>query len=465
MKKIATFLTLLLILISSADLKSATKEEMEKARTIAAKAYLRYANDGSGYLDELNPSSIAELEKSLKTKEKENLKAFKDIPVPSDYASWDKQKLIEYWSVTAFQNKSLIEKGKLGRNRAKKQIGNMNVTVVKSEPQKPVAQEAPKTTSSTTESTTSSASTEAPQASKEAAMNVAETVPEINEAALQADENNVDAIGDIEIENTAPKESSDTWVYIMLLSILVAVVIGLMVFASKVFKKDVSPKGSPKKSGRKYSESEFNAMDDNFMETLAEKNEEIAELSKKLENANSQNASLKNKLEALTAEIASLRTRLAENRQTANTQESTSQHMQRVEPANEHHHKDNYRIEEPPKTPHPPVESNPNIRTIYLGRANAKNIFVRADRNLNIGNSVYRLDTTDGFSGTFRVVDNPLVWDMALRNPEEYLSGGCTGKDLDNTKGKTKIVTESAGTAIFEGGCWKVIRKARIAYE
>ena len=47
-----------------------SQKEMEQARTIAAKAYLRYANDGSGYLDDLNPTTMQELEASLKSKEK-----------------------------------------------------------------------------------------------------------------------------------------------------------------------------------------------------------------------------------------------------------------------------------------------------------------------------------------------------------------------------------------------------------
>ena len=45
-----------------------SQKEMEQARTIAAKAYLRYANDGSGYLDDLNPTTMDEREASLKTK-------------------------------------------------------------------------------------------------------------------------------------------------------------------------------------------------------------------------------------------------------------------------------------------------------------------------------------------------------------------------------------------------------------
>ena len=36
-----------------------TDKEMEQARAIAAKHYLRYANNGSDYLDKINPSSVS----------------------------------------------------------------------------------------------------------------------------------------------------------------------------------------------------------------------------------------------------------------------------------------------------------------------------------------------------------------------------------------------------------------------
>ena len=105
------------------------------------------------------------------------------------------------------------------------------------------------------------------------------------------------------------------------------------------------------------------------------------------------------------------------------------------------------------------------IKVIYLGRANSRGFFVRADRRVSSGNTVYRLDTDDGHVGTFRVVDMPEVVDRVLSNPEEYLSGGCQGEELSDTFGVKHIVTESAGTAIFEDGYWKVLRKSKIRYE
>ena len=87
MKRLIYILTLFFLLGTPFTASAVTDKEMEQARTIATKAYLRYANDGSGYLDKLNPKTMAELEKNLKPKEKENLKAFKAIPVQIGRAS------------------------------------------------------------------------------------------------------------------------------------------------------------------------------------------------------------------------------------------------------------------------------------------------------------------------------------------------------------------------------------------
>ena len=101
---------------------------------------------------------------------------------------------------------------------------------------------------------------------------------------------------------------------------------------------------------------------------------------------------------------------------------------------------------------------------LYLGRVNSRGIFVRADRRVSPGNTVYRLDTNDGLVGTFRVVDVPEVVDTALANPEQYLRGGCNAEDFTEAAGAENIITENAGTAIFENGYWKVLRKSDIRF-
>lgn len=432
LKRYARILTSLVALIMPLSIFAVTDKEMEQARVIAAKAYIRYVNDGSGYLDELNPKTMDELEKSLKPKEKENLKPFKAIAVPKDYKNWDKQKLVDYW-VNAFQDKSLQEKGRGGRIRARSQINKMTIAPPSSaaEPAaKPSAAETPAAANPQTEK----------PGNPEANAN-AEGMPDGMPTELLSGEEVAlaDQDGD-DLQVNIEKEDNYTWVYIMILGILVAIVIALVVYASNVIKKNAEEQRRKVREAREDGESS-SELKENFDAALADKDIEISMLTKKLESANRQNSELKAKLDSLVAEISSLRASLTSAKNS--TLESSAQTVKEETPAK---------------------KINP-LRSIYLGRANAKGIFVRADRTLNVGHSVFVLDTTDGFSGSFRVADSPAAWSLALSNPIEYLSAACMGNDLQDTEGYNKIVTEASGTAIFEGGCWKVIRKAKIRYE
>lgn len=460
MKRIFYIITLsIIMLMTNYPAYAVTDKEMEQARTIATKAYLRYANDGSGYLDQIQVKTMAELEKNLKPKEKENLKAFKAIPVPSDYKSWDKQKLVEYWGVTAFTTPGLLEKGRIGRNRAKKNISAMTVTPPTKESEKKAieakATAEPKTATATTEptKTDNAAKTDpATPAAQDSVANVAADSTAVN--AIAQAEAAADALAELDEEPQLNKADNHTWIYIVILCVLVAVVCALVVFASNVMKKneDAIRKSEPAKQTIADS-ANANALREKFAATLNSKNEEIKALSKKIETINSQNATLKANLEGLTAEIASLRSRLSEaNRKIADMQTTAPKTTQEAAP----------QTVTQASTPQPTTAP---LRTIYLGRANAKGIFVRADRNLNLGNSIYRLDTTDGYAGSFRVANDPTVWEMALLTPRESLLGACVIAEPDETAGMTKIVNDAAGTAVFEGGCWRVIRKAKVHYE
>ena len=83
MKRLIYIIALILAASATGTMQAVTDKEMEQARVIATQAYLRYANDGSGYLDDLHPKTMAELERSLKPKEKENIKAFKPYHCPA----------------------------------------------------------------------------------------------------------------------------------------------------------------------------------------------------------------------------------------------------------------------------------------------------------------------------------------------------------------------------------------------
>lgn len=452
MKRLAFTFTLIVAMMTTIPSFAVSKKDMDHARAIAAQAYLRYANDGSGYLDSFKATGMADLEKRLKPKEKENLKAFKNVPVPQDYSSWDKQKLVDYWSTTAFSYKGLSEKGKIGKARARKNLNAMSVDA----PEKKTEEQSVNTPQDAAAAQPASGQPLAPAEASQTSVNQesADTVVPLTEAVETdpfADPANPDAD-----EETLPKASDNTWIYVVILCLLVGVVVALVVFASNIMKKNqmsrsVGEEDAGRRSSLSHGEGEA---------AIAEKDEEIKTLSKKLEAMISQNTGLKSKLEALTAEIALLRTRLSEadekiSRQACRPKETVGAVKQSA-------------VGSPvaPQQKAAPQSSGAGVpvRTIYLGRANSKGIFVRADRTLNPGHSVFRLDTTDGLAGSFRVASNSTVWQMGLANPLEYLSGACTSAESPS-EGMTKIVNDSAGTAIFEGGCWKVIRKARIHFE
>lgn len=491
MKRLIYILTLIFLLGTPFTASAVTDKEMEQARTIATKAYLRYANDGSGYLDKLNPKTMAELEKNLKPKEKENLKAFKAIPVPSDYASWNKQKLVEYWGVTAFSSKGLVEKGRLGRNRAKKHINAMSVTPPQKESakndKKPAADKGD--VKKNDKAKDGAAEKSEHEASASAGTPAAEPAPADSTESALTSAQAIDNLNALDSEPQIKKANNHTWVYILILCVLVAVVVALVVFASNVMKKNEEAVADAARRVAQLPESpaesaDTNALREKFAATLTSKNDEIRSLSKKLEDVNAQNFSLKSKLEAVTAESASLRSRVNEYlkkiaemeakmsaAEQAHAAAAAAAVAQATAPAQA---PEIAEVPQPAPTQpaqaaqavaHPQQKAASTLRTIFLGRANAKGIFVRADRTLNLGNSIFRLDTSDGYAGSFRVAADPTVWEMAMLTPRESLAGACVVADLDKTDGMHKIVNDSAGTAIFEGGCWKVIRKAKIHFE
>ncbi len=500
MKRLIYIVAALFIAAIPFDSFAVTDKEMEQARVIAAQTYLRWANDGSGYLDAMHPTTMAALEKGLKPKEKENLKAFKAIAVPKNYASWDKGKLVEYWSTTAFASPGLSDSGRRGKDRVRRKLNAMTVSAPapeKKETPKPATAAADTKTAAPAESKAAApqAQTPATPAVQEAAT-ATETTDSAQSALKAAETLAADALVAEEDDITIQKAENHTWIYIVILCILVAIVVALVVFASNVMKRNAAAKeAEPAKpepqaltpdprtapSQPKELTEEANRMREKFAATLTAKNGEIHILNKKLEEALRQNSVLKNNLESLTNEVNSLRNRLSAIQaaqaqpapqavpvqapqpvQAAPAPAVQPQPVERtvIQPAPQP-------VSQPAPQPvaQPAVSDTPHVRSIYLGRANAKGIFVRADRTLNLGNSIYRLDTTDGYSGSFRVANDPTVWQMALLTPRESLGGACVTADLDNTEGMQRIVNDASGTAIFEGGCWKVIRKAKIHYE
>lgn len=432
-----------------------TDKEMDEAKAITAKEYLRWVNDGSGYLDDFSVKSMSELNSKLKAKEKENIAAFNAVQVPSDYASWDKAKLIEYWSSTFFNSSGLDAKGKGAKARVRKKLEAMTVSAPSKEPVNETPEETKQPEPETTPPADQSADNQLPTAE--------EAVTEQQD--ILADQEAIQKDAE-DMEEGPVQEQSHTWVYVLVLVILVAVVIWLVVYAANLMKRQPAPE--------RRRENDDNEDDENLREqtriAIAKKNEEIKELHERLHSEEEKSATLGLEIERMKLEHSRLLQQLQQLREQNNLltlqKEKTQERVVQPEPA---------RHTEPEpviKTEHEPVRKAEQatrqqeiLNVIYLGRTNRRGIFVRADRRINPGNTIYRLDTNDGLVGTFKVVDTPEVVELALSNPEDYLSGGCMGEDLQDTAGVTRILTVSAGTAIFENGYWKVLRKTSIRYE
>ena len=486
-----------------------TEREMEQARTTAAKVYLRWSNNMSGYLDNMNPTTMADLEAGLRDEERKNLEAFKSAGVPSNYSSWDKEELVKYWTVTFFDNaKGLQSKGASqgARGTIKKVLNKMDVS-------------APNTPEAQTPAAPGTADPNAPSSAL-----TTDNGDGYSEGIQQTQDvmaNNPDEEGATDESAMTPapsqekKSGSGNWIYILILIVLIIAVILLVVYASRTMKgggsrgsrgsRNSTPKArrpefndfEPRKEHKEArpkprtidvdkmaaekqqaaaaaanAEAENARMREKYSENLAEKQEEIRSLSRKVADLQSENVELSEKLavarkenETLKTQLENLKAEAAENAAIVAAGKTAAQEAAPARQPEHGHHADRHHEAHAVPSAHPAPAAKSEIKEIYLGRVNANGMFVRADRAYSPGNSVYKLITTDGFSGTYRVVDNRTLEMLALEHPEEYLGGGCVAKDIADTIGRTSIITESAGTAIFEGGAWRVIRKARIRYD
>lgn len=425
--KFKNIFPLLLVMASTAPSAVAvTDKEMDQARAIAAQCYLRYANDGSGYLDEFRAGSMAELEGKLKAKEKENIKAFKSIQSPSDYASWDKKKLVEYWSKTVFESPKLEAKGKSGRLRARARLNELSVAAPapdagETKPEEKTAQPEPET-----------APESAPVAAAEAAL-----AGEAGAVKAEADSLVAAAEEDMDVVSVKPEDNS-TWIYVAILVGLVAIVIALVAYAAKTLKSSGGKHGEGVRPGSADdAEAEIEALREKFGKALGNKNDELAKVSQALNAERERSAMLESRLAAAEAAAAALRAEIGEIKAGAVS-------AGRPEVSE-------------------PRESAARKRIIYLGRVNAKGIFVRADRHFDPSHDVYCLETSDGMTGSFYVVSDPTLAEMAMLSLSETLGGGCAVSNPSAVGEATEIQTDMRGTAVFEGGCWRVSRKASVS--
>lgn len=412
--KIFVVAILLVSVFSSA--KAITPEEMEQAKTITALWYLRYANNGSDYLEKISPKTMSDLETKLKKKEKENIKSFKAVEIPSDYAEWDKDKMVDYWSNTFFKSAGLNSEGLKAKSRVRKKLNNMQISSVTTETQKegPANANEPKS-----EITADSPQNEMSVVSDSLSMsNTLQTSAIEEEFDLRQTEN----------PGNSKSQNSSTSTYVVILIVLVIIVVILIVYAMRMMKQKQEPE---QESENKEIQNDMVATCENNL--VSQKNMEIVALQEEIEVLKMQLQLSQNKVAELRNELKnSIKKDAMENTLTGNT------NRRQMSPRTE--------------------------RVIYLARANNQGIFVRAESEYNSDNSIFRLKTSDGVSGSFSIIDNPQTVSRVLSSSKFYLANACVADDDFSTAGITTIVNHNVGTAIFENGRWIVTRKAKIEF-
>ena len=102
---------------------------------------------------------------------------------------------------------------------------------------------------------------------------------------------------------------------------------------------------------------------------------------------------------------------------------------------------------------------------LYLTRPDEHGYFMAASERFERGNSIFELTTTDGVNGTFQVIDDDEVHQLALMMPTENITRACAGNNIQVSSGARRIVTDRSGTARKDNGRWRIVTMATIHYE
>lgn len=462
MKYILKIFMIAVAMVTAIPSFAVTDKEMEAARTLAAKHYLRYANNGSDYLDALHPTTMGELNSALKPKEKENIKSFNSVSVPKDYASWDKAKLVEYWSSTFFKSGALKEDGKKCLGILAKNLNKMNVGAPAPKQETPAAAETKKEEPAPA-AAAPAANAPSADASQGAAPSEAELPADIAGASPDMDAISAVADADAGLADEQPRKSSNTGWYVAILVVLIGVVVWLVMYASKSMKETgvagVDSKAAEKeiREAKKAAKEELNKMREQYATSLSAKNEEIKQLRGKVE-------SLSAALDAARGEISRERSK----RPVAPAQQESAA-PRRQQPAPEPAAPAPVKSPAQPSVaaaPARPAHSKPTTLppVVYLGMVNQRGLFVKASRSLNPESSVYYMDIPDGHHGTYMVVNDPEVLDRVLSDPVYWLGGGCAIENPQDADIANEIVTLEAGEAVFSDNSLKMTKKARIKF-
>lgn len=437
MKRIICILALFCVLATAG--RAATPEQMEQARVATIKVCLRNMNDGSGYLDSINPKSLSALEAKLRKTEKSNIEALKAIPLPeqSEYAAWDKAKFKDFWTNTFVNKTSGIKQLSYCRGKVQTAVGGIDVTVTEA------AEETPDEQTEEIKEEEEKQEEAAPATAQPAAP--AQAQPDKQAPADEESADNND-------------ENSNTGA-IIVLCILVVVVILLVGYALNVMKKN-KERQQPAASRIREEEEEM----PRHREPRSPRREPRRENTEDYAPAA---ATVLNDPEE-ESPFAAYSAPLQEDytpRRAPREEERTDPRDEEIERLRSEIAALKARLDSPrPRAVQQPVARRRSPSVIYLSQANAAGVFTRADARYVPGASIFKLVTTDGVSGSYSVIEDAEVYDLALTMPADFLANACLGRNLLNPGSAQSIINETSGTAIFENGRWRVSRKAQVRY-
>ena len=227
MKNICALIAVLALFIPLATVRAVTPDELEQAQTYAALVYLRNANAGSDYIDDINVSTRAAIKGKLRNdKDKENLQLFnRKLPSASGYEAWGKDELVAYAAKAVVAPGNYSSTG-FAQSQVRKRVKGMKLkTPAEAEPTEETTEEtAEEPAPDTVNTNTLPNAMMTQQAQADSSLQVAEDSIMQQEAAAEG-------------ENTG-----SSTVYIVILCILVVLVVVLVIYAARYFKRQDAEK-------------------------------------------------------------------------------------------------------------------------------------------------------------------------------------------------------------------------------
>lgn len=102
--------------------------------------------------------------------------------------------------------------------------------------------------------------------------------------------------------------------------------------------------------------------------------------------------------------------------------------------------------------------------TWYLAAPSPDGVFTDGSQSEQVGKSIYQLQTRDGINGQFVMLDTPDAIATAMISVSQFVKPVC--KIEGNThRLPRQIKTIEEGIAQKDGNVWRVVRKAKVAFQ